>query len=221
MFSVVPSDRVPGARKTSCNTGGPLSTSRNTELTFKTETQILNVCKTFLGLFVSILGEQPFYQWFSSRLVFPLPIHFWTFSKRQKNQYKNYIKDHIANISLWWKMYRHGFLILQDFAFKFFMGSKRNPMQKENEVWTNLTICLPNIHYFQLWWKIYKDNITPDFIKRLLIWLSLMKRKGYQILFHFKILNTQEREESETPQIYLDLLSTCFTEHIPLWLTLV
>lgn len=48
-----------------------------------------------------------------------------------------------------------------------------------------------------------------------------MKKKGYQILFHFKILNTQEREDGETPQIYLNLLNTLFTQHIPLWLTLV
>lgn len=48
-----------------------------------------------------------------------------------------------------------------------------------------------------------------------------MKKKGYQILFHFEILNTQEREEGETPQIYLNLLNTLFTQHIHLWLTLV
>lgn len=132
VFSVVPSNRTPEARTTSCNTGGLLSTSRNPELSFNKETQILNVCKTFLGLFVSILGEQPFYQGFSSRLVFPLPIHFSTFSKRKKNQYKNqrwYCKyqSMMEDVLTCW------FLTLQGFAFKFFMGSKRTPCKRKTK----------------------------------------------------------------------------------------
>ena len=152
----------------------------------------LNVCKIFLDIFVGILGQCPFCVGVSSRLLFPLPVHFWTFSRRRKNQYKKYIKDHIADSSLWWKMHWH-----VDFWFyKALLSNSSWGPKGKCRVWTHLKACLPNVYWILLLWKIQKENKTHGFKKRLLVWLSCMNRKDYQILdlFHFKSLHIQERE---------------------------
>lgn len=86
----------------------------------------------------------------------------------------------------------HGYLILQDFAFKFFMGSKKK-MQSLDKFESLSAKCILNSTFME---NTAGGCMAHGFKKRPLVRLSLMNRKGCQILalFHFKSLNIQESE---------------------------